>query len=348
MQEDRQPLAALYLIQLISAFLVLAGHYTADVDDFIIWTTWEEKLNQFSRYGTVILAILTGYFTAYSLERKQVTMHTFFRGKLVHIFLPFIVSGIVYTLVLKRTIPYTAQYWTRILSGDAAGHLYFVFMLAQYYVFAYVFQRWIKRSNILVVCAVFAAFQYGFINNTPAGWLALGVRHFLPAWIFTFYTGDILYRYRSMIFTFFRKHSFVWFGLAVAATSSTIYVLMSPKLYTANHLSFVLGTWVWLVVVLYVLARCEEWLRIIPFRKGLTFQIYLWHPLFIIVGNKLFQRVGRLEWVLAHKWASAIYLGSLFIATYSMSALYIEGLKWIHRRTAEKKEEKEQTVAWGS
>lgn len=347
MPEDRQPFAALYLIQLISAFLVLAGHYTADVDDFIIWTTWEEKLNQFSRYGTVLLAILTGYFTAYSLEGKRVTAKAFFRGKLVHIFLPFLLAGIAYTFILKRTIPHTAEHWTRILSGDAAGHLYFVFMLAQYYVFAYVCHRWITRTNIVVVCVLFGAVQYAFINGTPPGWPALGVRHFLPAWIFTFYTGDLLYRYRSAIFSFFQAYKFAWFGLAAAAIFSTMYVLYSPQLYTANHFSFVLTTWVWLAVGLYALDRIGAWIRVVPFRKGLTFQIYLWRPLFIIVGNKLLQRVGRLEWVLAHKWASAAYLGLLYIGAYVCSAAYTEVVKRVGRQK-EQQEEKKQTILWGN
>jgi hypothetical protein len=320
MYTDRKVFSSLFLIQIFASFLVLAGHYTADVDDYIQWTFWEEALNQMSRYGTVLLTIITGFFTAHSLNSKRFEGKRFFFGKIKYIYIPFISSSILYFLILKSRLPYTFQDIKGIFLGDAAGHLYFIFMICQYYVFAYVCRRYITKKNILFICALFLGIQYVYINIVQHGWLGVGVRHFLPTWIFTLYLGHFLYLYRTEIFRFIEKRGIVLIGLVCWSILSTVYFVLSPKLYTANHLTFVFASFVLLLATATVLNFIVDRLQL-RFQKGLTFYIYLFHPMVIIYFNRFIKANFDLEWILHNKGMSVLYLVSIYGATFLISLL---------------------------
>jgi hypothetical protein len=318
MYTDKKVFSSLFLIQLFASFLVLAGHYTADVDDYIEWTFWEEALNQISRYGTVLLTIITGFFTAHSLSGKKARGKQFFSGKITYIYIPFLISSILYFLILKNRFPQTLQDIKEIFLGDAAGHLYFIFMICQYYVFAYFCRRFITKKNIFFVCLLFLGIQYTYINIVGHGWFGVGVRHFLPTWIFTIYLGHFLYWYRIEFFRFIEKHWMVPFGLIGLSGLSMGYFVVSPKLYTANHLIFVFATFILLLASVTVCNYVVDRLYL-RFQKGLTFYIYLFHPVFIIFFNRFMKANFSLEWILHNKGMSALYLVSIYAATFLFS-----------------------------
>lgn len=320
MYSDKRLFSSLFFMQLVSSFLVLAGHYTADVDDFIKWTFWETALNQISRYGTVLLAIITGFFTAHSLGGKKVSRKRFFQGKMKYIYIPFLLCSILYFVILRKSVPMQVSDWKDVFFGQTAGHLYFIFMLCQYYVFAYLCRRVITKRSILFFGVVFLAIQYAYINIVAQGWLGLGVRHFLPTWIFTIYLGHFLYWYRAPIFKFLQRHTLVLVGLLALSGLSMAYFVLSSKLYTANHLTFVFATFALLVsgagVLNYVIDKLQ-----LRFQKGLTFYIYLLHPAFIIYANKFMNSNFTIERIFHNKPMSALYLLGIYGATFVASLL---------------------------
>jgi hypothetical protein len=332
MYSDKRLFSSLFLIQLLSSFLVLAGHYTADVDDYIQWTFWENAVNQISRYGTVFLAIITGFFTAHSLHGKKASGKQFFKGKLKYIYIPFLLSGILYFVILRESVPVHRSDWLDIFTGKTAGHLYFIFMLCQYYVFAYLCRRIITKRNIAFFGLLFLVVQYMYINVFAQNLFGLGVRHFLPTWIFTIYLGHFLYWYRSFIFTSLERHKGVLIGLLALSVLCMIYFVFSSKLYTANHLTFVLATFVLLVagasVLHYVVDRIH-----LRFQKGLTFYIYLLHPAFIVLANRFMNGNFTIEWIFHNKLVSAMYLlgiyGATFIASIVCAVIINQGFAWL-------------------
>lgn len=320
MYSDKRLFSSLFFVQLLSSFLVLAGHYTADVDDFIQWTFWETALNQISRYGTVFLAIITGFFTAHSLNGKSVSGKRFFKGKMKYIYIPFLLSSILYFFILRKDIPLQVADWKDVLTGQTAGHLYFIFMLCQYYVFAYAFRRLLTKRTVAFFSVFFLVIQYAYINIVAHGWLGLGVRHFLPTWIFTIYLGHLLYWYRETIFTFLERQKTILVGLLALSGLSMIYFILSSKLYTANHLTFVLATFVLLVSGAALLHYVIDALHL-RFQKGLTFYIYLLHPAFIVYGNRIMNENFTIEWIFHNKLASTLYLLAIYVATFAASLL---------------------------
>lgn len=307
MYTDSKILKSLFYIQLTSSFLVVIGHFTASVmyfnDPF-----WVLALNQISRYGTVLLTIATGYLTAYSFEIKHPKFREFFTGKLFYIVLPFLVSGILYHYLLKKEMPITTDDAVNILLGKTGDHLYFVFMICQYYVFAYFFRNLITKRNIMVVIWILLAVQYVYINYLHQGWLGLTTRHMLPSWIFTLYMGHLLFWYRTPILSFLRNNRSILMVVTGVSTAAAIYFVVSSKLYVAVHLTFVFATLLSFLVMMVFFLELVDHLHI-KFRKGLTYFIFLFHSAFLILFKDfLFEHYGEVSWVFTNTWYSVLYL----------------------------------------
>ncbi|WP_232698226.1 acyltransferase family protein [Brevibacillus daliensis] len=318
---DSRMLKSLFVLQLFSSFLVFAGHYTALVlnynDSF-----WVAALNQLSRYGTVILAIITGYFTVRVLDRKNLNGWNFFSGKIIYIFIPFILCGVLYHYLLNLEMPATATDFANILLGKTGSQLYFIFMLFQYYVFAYLFRNVITKKNILYLILPFMVIQYVYINYLHQPWLGLTTRHILPSWIFTFYLGHIIYWYQDVIIGFMKKHLSVVIGLTAFSVGSAIMFVLSETIYVAVHLRFVIATLCTLLIVLFFLINWADQFKL-KFQKGLTFFIYLTHSAVMILSNKyLIAQYGDISWIFQNTWYTIAYLLTIYAVTFMVSLLF--------------------------
>ncbi|HAS00731.1 MAG TPA: acyltransferase [Brevibacillus sp.] len=320
MYMDSRIVKSLFILQLLSSFLVFAGHYTALVLNYTD-PFWVIALNQISRYGTVFLAIITGFFTARSLERLKGSGWSFFSGKITYIFIPFLLFGVLYHYLLTEQLPSQGTDFLNIILGKTDGQLYFIFMLCQYYVFAYIFRNIINKKNILVLIWVFMIFQYVYINYLHQPWLGLSTRHAFPTWIFTFYLGHIIYWYREEIILFMKNNQPILVGFAGISLFSAILFVLSETTYVAVHMRFVLAT---LVTLLTGLLFLFDWAEYIPltFRKGLTFFIYLTHSAVTIIVNKtLIGYLGDIAWIFESTWYTLVYLVIIYCITFGISML---------------------------
>ncbi|MEW9672237.1 acyltransferase family protein [Ammoniphilus sp. 3BR4] len=315
---DKEIFACLFILQLVASFLVYVGHYTASLTHLTPPTLWESALNQTARYGTVLLAIITGFFTAHSLHGKKAKAAPYFKGKLYYILIPFLLAGVVYHKVLHGAWPHFQHHFENILLGNTGRHLYFVFMLFQYYVFAYLFRNLITKKTIYLFIPVFVVFQFLFIRGY-SGWIDLNVRHFLPTWIFTIYTGHLLYWYRTQIITQLRRNKKLLSLLTLLFIGSWIYFVFSEQLFVANHLSFVFSSITLLVTAWVLLTQVIHKVHL-RFQKGMTFYIFLSHSAFINFANKYFlYRYGYTDLLIQSKWFYLLYLGAIFVITLIFS-----------------------------
>lgn len=332
MHSDKPLFLSLFAIQLLASFLVLSGHYTAGVGAYIEPSSWEIYLNQISRYGTVLLAILTGFFTAYSFAHKKSSGKTFFSGKLQYIYIPFLLSGMIYNWILLGHMPRSDQEWMFILLGKTGQHLYFVFMLCQYYVFAYLFRHRITKKNIFIVLPFFLLIQYAF-NQMDFKAMGLGVRHFLPAWLFTLYLGHALYEYRQIIFKGLESHKTIVFLLSILGIGSAFYFVCDPTVYSANHIRFVLSTFDLLLLILVFLQQMIDKVPL-HFRKGLTFYVFLLHPAIILYSNLFFIKRLNWDWLLLNKFVSSLYLVTIWLISIAASFLIIKVIQILRKNAA--------------
>lgn len=315
---DKEIFACFFILQLVASFLVYVGHYTASLTHLTPPTLWESALNQTARYGTVLLAIITGFFTAHSLHGKKAKAAPFFKGKLYYILIPFLIAGVVYHKVLHGAWPHFQHHYENILLGNTGEHLYFVFMLFQYYVFAYLFRNVITKKTIFLFIPVFVVLQFFFIRGYT-GWYDLNVRHFLPTWIFTIYAGHFLYLYRNQIITYLTRNKMLLSSLALLFLGSWIYFIWSKQLLVANHLSFVFSTIALLVTAWVLLAKVIRKVNL-RFQKGMTFYIFLSHSAFINYANKYFlYRYDYADLLIQSKGFYFLYLIVIFAITLIFS-----------------------------
>jgi len=339
--EDKTLNKSLFLIQLIASLLVVLGHYTATVFDYRGHTAWLDMLNQLSRYGTVLLAIITGFFTARTFEHKNPTAWGFFSGKIKYIFIPFLLSGFLYHYLLFYEIPTSMEAFTNIWLGKTGGHLYFVFMLCQYYLIAYLLRNLINRKNLLFLIWIFIAIQYTYIHyihpfivSHTHGFLGLSTRHLFPAWIFTFYAGHLIYWYRDGIIALIKKRNALLILLTTFSILSMAYFVLSSTMYSAVHLIFVFASIVSLLVAAVFFLETEKFIKI-TFRKGFTFYIYLLHSAVIIILNRILVWKLGFTWIFQNKWYIAAYFIVIYLTTLFLSigiVKIIQRLESIGRR----------------
>jgi hypothetical protein len=284
-------------------------------------------LNQISRYGTVLLTIATGYLTAYSFDQKQPAFREFFTGKIVYIVIPYLVSGVLYHYLLKSGIPHTFGDFANIVLGKTGDHLYFVFMICQYYVVAYFLRNIITKRNILYVIWILLAVQYVYIHYIHQGWLGLTTRHMLPTWIFTLYMGHLMYWYRQWILSFLRDNRSILMLVTGVSTAAAIYFVISNKIFVAVHLTFVFATLLSFLVLMVFFLELVDHLHI-KFRKGLTYFIFLFHSAFLILfKNVLYQVYGGVSWVFQNTWYSLLYLAGIFFCSAALAILLVRLVK---------------------
>lgn len=262
-----------------------------------------------------------------SLEGKRSSGKAFFKGKFFYIYIPFLLAGVVYHRIMHGAWPHFQHHFENILLGNTGMHLYFIFMLCQYYIFAYLFRNVLTKKTVGFLMILFLGIQYLFISRYPAGLFDLDVRHYLLAWIFTIYLGHLLYWYREQLFDYLAKHRSVSFVLVGISVLSMIYFALSSTLYSANHLRFVLSSAIVLITALFFLNKIVDRVKI-GFHKGLTFYIYLAHSIFILYTNKLVLNKLGFTWILEYKVISFLYLVGIYTLTFLFSLL----LTWVIKK----------------
>lgn len=321
MISDKHLSKALFLIQIFASFLVFMGHYTASASTFITPTLWETSLRHFSGYGTVLLAIMTGFFTALSFEGKKVSAAKFFKGKFFFIYIPFLFFGVVFHYALHGGLPTYTYHFVNIFFGKTGQHLYFIFMLCQYYIFAYLFRNLITQKSSKYFLILFMIIQF-FFTKTIINWHDMGVRHFLLTWIFTIYLGHLLYWYRKELVSWILEKKLVTYSLLTVSMTSMVYFTFSEKLYTANHLIFVFSSFFVLLTAIRFLLPILHRFEKLRFRKGLTFYIYLSHPFFIIYANNyMIKKFGLLS-ILENKGLFIVYMFAIYLMTFLFSYIW--------------------------
>lgn len=341
MISDKNLFKTLFLIQISASFFVYIGHYAASASTHITPTLLESSLRHLSAFGTVLLAMLTGFFTAHSFEGKKASALKFFKGKFFFIYVPFLFFGVVFHYSLHGGLPHYYYHFLNILLGKTGAHLYFIFMLCQYYILAYLLKNVITKKTGRYFLILFMVIQF-FFTQQNINWNGLGVRHFLLTWIFTIYLGHFIYWYRQEFVSRMLDKKLLSYSLLAITVISMVYFAFSSNLYTANHLRFVFASFLILLTgirfVLPVLDRFKK----LRFRKGLTLYIYLAHPFFILYANNYVIKKFSFLWVLENKAMFLVYMLAVYGVTFLCSYVWTG---FLENRTALRKQAKESDVS---
>lgn len=340
MVSDKNLFKSLFFIQIFASFLVYVGHYAASASTHVTPTQLETSLRHLSAFGTVLLAMLTGFFTAHSFEGKKIWASKFFNGKFFFIYAPFLFFGIVFDYALLGGSPDFKYHFMNILLGKSGAHLYFIFMICQYYIFAYLFRNVITKKTGGYFLLLFMVIQFFFAKQN-INWNGLGVRHFLLTWIFTIYLGHFIYWYRQEFVSRMMDKKLLSYCMLIVTIISMVYFAFSSNLYTANHLRFVFASFLILLTGMRFVLPVLDHFKKLRFRKGLTLYIYLAHPFFILYANNYVIKKFGFLWVLENKAIFLVYMLAVYGVTFLCSYVWTG---FLENRTAPRKQAKESDV----
>ncbi|WP_042165867.1 acyltransferase [Paenibacillus gorillae] len=345
--QKKENIPELQLVRAIAIIGVLSVHSTSFATIDMVNSNYfflYNFFNIFMKFGTTTFIFLSSFVLFYNYYSRPLTgklIGGFYKKRLLYIIIPYLVFSVFYFAVLHylyypdRSLSATLEsFWSKVITGKAYTHLYFVYISIQFYILFPLFLWLMKKFPILVKLAIPAGIliQWAFILmnkyvlETPVpnrgSWAlayfsyyllgaALGIYYpKLKAWIVMAKENATAGRV------------IVWLSLwalwlAAGLSHVYIYYLNRKHIYTANTTLFDL---IWnihaLLTALVLLQLAHLLYRKLPFKLpqllarlgALSFGIYLIHPFFLLV-YRLYPLHTGTAWLL-HLW----YLGGFLLA----------------------------------
>ncbi|MCR2807896.1 acyltransferase [Paenibacillus soyae] len=349
-------------IDLVRAFAmigVLAVHATSFatlemLDDPASYPVYN-FLNIFMKFGTPVFLFLSSFVLFMSYYAKPLSAGTFvsfYRKRLIHIIIPYLVFSTIYYIAVavtrteaERPASLVVDFVNKLANGTAYSHLYFVFVSAQFYVL-FPLALWLlkKLPRLIPFCIPIGfAVQWGFY--------ALGQRldiEHASSWAFTYFSFYMLGVYMGIRFPAWRDrlrspgkgpltayrvlsvliwtgwlaggilHSRIWYDLRTGLETLPLYVY---SLYW-NIYAFV-SALVFLQAAFHLGRRFGDAFLIRKLKAfgAMSLGIYLLHPLLLAVYREL--KPGAASMPMLHLW----YAGGFLLALLG-SALIV----WLSHR----------------
>ncbi|CAM4208715.1 acyltransferase [Paenibacillus alkaliterrae] len=355
MSQNRQSKERLAELDLVRAFAIL-GVLTVHATSF---ATLEMKiydsypiynaLNIFMKFGTTTFIFLSSFvlfLNYYNSPMTKSLLKTFYKRRLMLIIVPYLLFSVIYYTVVLLTHyqgetagEVVSGFLTKVLTGDAYTHLYFVFISAQFYLLFPVVLFAMKRWPVLVSWAIPIGFavQWGFrvvddyVNIPSVGSWSLSYfsYYLLGAWMGIRYQKvrgwlEVVKGYHSS--GRYKKLSlkllvlFLW----LSSSAAHIYIWYNFRLYGTKY-DMLLYNALWSIhtfttaLVLLQLSYISythlsaRFIYLFHRLGELAFGIYLLHPLFLALYRE-FRPATDIE-ALLHVW----YLGGFAFALFGSS-----------------------------
>lgn len=192
-------------IRSIACLFVLITHisavfYIATSSDF--QNSFIAYLNQFSRFGTPLFCVITGFLFA-KYFYNNLNIKAFYKSRIQKIFIPYLLWSVVYVIIMyifspKLFLNFTTQPIFNFLTGKTFYHLYFISVILQ---FCLIFPLlcYFKKVNIGII--LFISFLINlaslyFLHTSEIYFLS--DRAFLGNWIFYFIFGIFFYNLKDL------------------------------------------------------------------------------------------------------------------------------------------------------
>ncbi|WP_127533458.1 acyltransferase [Paenibacillus kobensis] len=315
-------------------------------------------LNVLALFCVPAFIFLSGFVLLYNYSDQKIglrSLGTFYRKRLLYILVPYAFISLLYLGIKQlyviraggsvETLPVLDKYWHYLLTGNAYTHLYYIIITVQLYLvfplLLYVLQKVRNRGLWLVVLgiAIQAGFYYanrywlhvpskGSVALTYAGTFLLGVYAALNyermnAWI----------NKRMPV-----RRTVLWL---LWAASAVIFVTVWHRYRTGDHTypseAFEFGYEAYTLLTIPVLLQISGWIRRLKSRTlenrmndlgGLSFGIYLIHPVFLLAYRELVPLPGMPYQYIA--WVAGIFItalaGSLLVL---FLAFRVTGWSWL-------------------
>lgn len=343
----RENIPELQLVRAICIIGVLSVHSTSyatlDMVNSNVYFLYN-FFNIFMKFGTPTFIFLSSFVLFYNyysrpLDRKLIG--SFYKKRALYIIIPYLVFSILYFTILhftyyrSRTLEATLDsFVTKVLTGNAYTHLYFVFISIQFYLLFPLFLWLLKRYPRLVKWAIPAGFaiqwafvlinKYGLETPVPnkGSWsLSYFSYYLLGAALGIYYPKIkewIIIAKENVKASRVTAWTILW-ALWLTAGMSHVYIWYQTRLkldsYNSTLYEFLWNAHTYLSA-LVLLQLAFVLYRKLPLRLpqllsrlgALSFGIYLIHPLFLLVYRNYPLHTGNS--MLLHLW----YLGGFLLA----------------------------------
>ncbi|UOQ92212.1 acyltransferase [Halobacillus shinanisalinarum] len=296
----RERIESVYYLRVFAMLMVVMVHVTAAfqavlTDGSDAYQTYH-FINRIIRVEAGIFIMIIGmvFFYKYMSQKMDLTeLKKYYKKRALYILIPYLVWAFFYEAlsVYIGVVPlnFVEMTW-RILQGESFYHLYFIFIIVQFYlifpVILYLAQKLTFFKRYMWLFGIGIEIGYYFLDREyqiiPFSIFisSLGP-YLLGAWIGAYYKEQ-----KALIN---RKSTIIW-GLFVSITGF-YYVYLNYHMYTIS--SFVLPGYIYLIVNLfyilsasYLLFRlteyiCSKWPNAIPYVQNAayySFGFYLLHP----------------------------------------------------------------------
>lgn len=220
----RQQIGELYYIRAIAAFGIFIIHATGG---FALFSEFGSKamwlgtfLNQFFRFGTPVFMMVSGFVLFYNYRTPdEFNPKAFYKKKFTFIIIPYVVWSIAYFLfsVYMYGVQFNqasvADFLRKLPVGDTFAHLYFIFLIVQFYVLFPPIIKYLsnsmKNKPLLVTAAVFTLqaviliYEFYFKKTTNFAIINFINTYFwktVIGWFFYFIMGGIFaYHYEKVV-----------------------------------------------------------------------------------------------------------------------------------------------------
>ena len=249
----RKEIKELYYIRAIAAMGILILHATAG---FVTYSEFGSRamylaifLNQFFRFGSPIFMMVSGLVLFYNYRSiDEFDTKKFYKKKVKFILVPYIIWSTIYFLYphfahnLPMTVEKLKSFGRVILLGEAYSHLYFIFLIFQFYIVLPLLIKYLAKpmeENPLKVFIFFFIFQgiilvysYYFKNPNAIGIIRLFNRYHwksLFSWSFYFITGGLIGIHYEKIVDFIEKNIgkiFVGYIVSMALYIGHVYYII--------------------------------------------------------------------------------------------------------------------------
>lgn len=208
------------IIRAIAAIMIVIVHLTANSyhKDNVFTNDWLGYLNQISRLGTPIFAIISSFLLTSSVLNRGFDLKYFVKSRFSKIFIPYIIWStfyLIYRYFYLHNLDENVSLYTYFIRGNAQYHLYFILTVIQFYIFFPVLHRIKKGIPMIGALVLSFILNLWWINKETiilkGNYLGemLNNQSFILNWIFYFVLGIALSKYYNEFQEFINKYKTV-------------------------------------------------------------------------------------------------------------------------------------------
>ncbi|MFS0750349.1 acyltransferase [Oceanobacillus sp. 1P07AA] len=289
-------------IRAIACMMVVLVHISAiSHSNSFFADNWSLYINQISRVGTPIFAVISAFLLFNSIKDKKLNLKRFFKSRTTKIVLPFIIWTIVYLAVKsylgKDVFSNMGQVINYFLLGTSHYHLYFIITVIQFYIIFPILQLPKNRIVILVMFLLSIPLNFYWYNidnftfdNTIINSI-LNHRSFILNWIAYFMFGAVLVYFYKELISFTYKARYLIFSAFILMMFMMVNEITHGVVLTSSreeNLFYVPIVILFLLTTFNYIKNFNRTVNVITLIGNYSMGIYLIHPLIIIFLRETF------------------------------------------------------------